>query len=289
MYELLKLIKALQECSDIKQADPILTRLGAGPAVKKLVETALILSNSQDPQQRNHAYAFMESAIRELEEVDHSVDKKFHDEHKVSEEELDNHNNGSREDGSEQSSENKEPYSGPAKDSTNGEKAMQDMDGTTNQWNETGPGMMPNGMAPQPMQQNGPGMIVPGLAPDIAQEMGSQMPTPQLNQNQMMRQMQYTAQEIAKSVVKEMVGPVIQKLERKITETRTPDRLELDVNKIKENAPARFRETTSSMQDQINGSVQPRTTKRREHTAKARHEIEQMDKILNSENNPLYN
>ena len=26
------------------QADPILTRLGAGPAVKKLVETALVLS-----------------------------------------------------------------------------------------------------------------------------------------------------------------------------------------------------------------------------------------------------
>jgi len=28
------------------QADPILNKLGAGPAVKKLVETALILSNS---------------------------------------------------------------------------------------------------------------------------------------------------------------------------------------------------------------------------------------------------
>ena len=52
------------------QADPILTRLGAGPAVKKLVETALALSNSQDPQQRNHAYSFMESAIKELEDED---------------------------------------------------------------------------------------------------------------------------------------------------------------------------------------------------------------------------
>jgi len=50
------------------QADPILTRLGAGPAVKKLVETALALSSSQDPQQRNHAYSFMESAIKELED-----------------------------------------------------------------------------------------------------------------------------------------------------------------------------------------------------------------------------
>ena len=66
----MRLIKQLQECSTIGQADPILTRLGAGPAVKKLVETALILSNSQDPQQRNHAYSFMESAMRELENSD---------------------------------------------------------------------------------------------------------------------------------------------------------------------------------------------------------------------------
>ena len=69
----MKLIKRLQECSTIGQADPILTRLGAGPAVKKLVETALILSNSQDPQQRNHAYAFMESAIKELEKQLYAV------------------------------------------------------------------------------------------------------------------------------------------------------------------------------------------------------------------------
>jgi len=34
------------------QADPILTKLNAGPAVKKLVETAIALSSSQDPQQR---------------------------------------------------------------------------------------------------------------------------------------------------------------------------------------------------------------------------------------------
>ncbi len=62
--------KILQECSTIGQADPILTRLNAGPAVKKLVETAIILSNSQDPQQRSHAYSFMESAIKELEDED---------------------------------------------------------------------------------------------------------------------------------------------------------------------------------------------------------------------------
>ncbi len=223
------------------QADPILTKLGAGPAVKKLVETALALSSSQDPQQRNHAYSFMESAIRELEDVDNrgadaglgpvvddgiaapklseeedgkhdAVAKVFEeeekddkdDEHKIHEEVLDNHNNGPREDGSEQSTENTAPYAGEGVDTTNGEKPMQDMDDTVNQWSETNgmivPGLPPNpemmgapGMGGAPNMGAPPGMGSPELDPNIAQEMGAQMPPmPQLNDNQMMRQMQYT-------------------------------------------------------------------------------------------------
>ena len=69
----MSLIKKLQECATIGQADPILTKLNAGPAVKKLVETAIILSNSPDQQQRNHAYSFMESAIKELEDEDDDI------------------------------------------------------------------------------------------------------------------------------------------------------------------------------------------------------------------------
>ena len=64
----MNLIKKLQECSTIAQADPILLKLHAGPAVKKLVETAIILNNSTDPQQRSHAFSFMESAIKEMED-----------------------------------------------------------------------------------------------------------------------------------------------------------------------------------------------------------------------------
>ena len=55
----------------------------------------------------------------------------------LKEEKLDNNNNGSREDGSEQSTENEEPYKGEGKDTANGEKPMQGMTGTLNQWNET--------------------------------------------------------------------------------------------------------------------------------------------------------
>ena len=102
------------------QADPILTRLGAGPSAKKLVETAIILSNSQDPQQRTHAFSFMETAIKELEGA------------------LSNHNNGPRNIGSGQSSDNCSPYPNVGNYSSNGEYPMQGMQGTINQWNETG-------------------------------------------------------------------------------------------------------------------------------------------------------
>ena len=60
------LIKKLQECTTLGQADPILAELEAGPAVRKLVETAIILATSPDEQQRNHAFAFMRTAITEL-------------------------------------------------------------------------------------------------------------------------------------------------------------------------------------------------------------------------------
>ena len=361
----MKLIKQLQECSTIGQADPILTRLGAGPAVKKLVETALILSNSQDPQQRNHAYAFMESAIKELEnsEVDDenhpAIDKSKpghleHDqnervspiqeeddddddnileqtngddknEHKIHEEELDNHNNGPREDGSEQSTENREPYPGTARDSTNGEKPMQDMDNTQNQWNETG---FPNGQGMPNAQggQNGQGMVIPGLPPtvpgldpQIAQEMGMQMPTPPpLDTNQMMRQMQYTIDTKMKEYHNRFVVPLnrvvtqqketiknqrsaIKELSMQIREISTNNgNIKLDLDSLRQNATVKFRETESP--SMLNGfdvnsiapsqsftGVQPLPNIQRHKIATARAEIEEMDKILNSEKNPMYN
>ena len=373
----MKLIKKLQECSTIGQADPILTRLGAGPAVKKLVETALILSNSQDPQQRNHAYAFMESAIKELENSDvtdenhppvdknkqghlehdqnepvspiqeedddeddddireqtddedkrereQSHDNEDKNDHKLHEEVLDNHNNGPREDGSEQSTENREPYPGTGRDSTNGEKPMQDMDNTQNQWNETGPGMIPNGIAPngmppQPMQQNDGGMIVPGLAPDIAQEMGMQMPAPPpMDTNQMMRQMQYTVDNKMRNYHNKVVAPLnrllkqqketirnqksaIKELSMQIRDISNHNgNMKLDLDSLKQNATVKFRETESpsvlNRFDSTNNpgtqsfmGVQPLPNIQRHKIATARAEIEEMDKILTSERNPMYN
>ena len=327
------------------QADPILTRLGAGPAVKKLVETALVLSNSSDPQQRNHAYSFMESAIRELEGEDnrgadaglgpHSDDginapkikeeeddderkEKLHEEededekheHKVHEEVLDNHNLGQRLDGSEQSTENTAPYQGEGVDTTNGEKPMQDMDNTVNQWSETN-GMVVPGLPP--VGANGTG--APGLAPDIAQEMGMQMPAPPpMDTNQMMRQMQYTVDKVIRNYDKKVVTPLVRilkaqketlkeqknamrKLSMEIRETKTNNgNLKLDLDHIRNNAQAKFREIEpafegfKSMGEQHYSSVavQPLPNYQRTKVALARSEIEQMDKMLNSNKNPMY-
>ncbi len=350
------------------QADPILTRLGAGPAVKKLVETALVLSNSPDPQQRNHAYAFMESAIRELEgaenrgadtglgpDVDDGIDApklseeegagkhdavakvfgeeekddKDDDEHKIHEEVLDNHNNGPREGGSEQSTENVAPYAGEGVDTTNGEKPMQDMDDTVNQWSETNgvivPGLPPidaqqqmaGGMPPgMPMP---PGMGAPGLDPNIAQEMGAQMPPmPQLNDNQMMRQMQYTINSVVSNLYKKEIAPMknrlnatikmqretineqrkaIKALSIEVRETKTNSgNMKLDLDSMKQNATASFRETTEQLpgsgftpaEFQTVTGVQPLPNFQRNKVAIARSEIEQMDKILNTQKNPMY-
>jgi len=346
------------------QADPILTRLGAGPAVKKLVETALVLSNSQDPQQRNHAYSFMESAIRELEDaenrgadsglgpaVDDGInapklseeedagkhdavskvfgeeekDDKDDDEHKIHEEVLDNHNNGPREDGSEQSTENVAPYAGEGVDTTNGEKPMQDMDDTVNQWSETN-GMIVPGLVPDAQQQMGgmppgmpPGMgAPPGLDPNIAQEMGAQMPPmPQLNDNQMMRQMQYTIKHEISNYHNKITRPMNERLnatikmqretikeQRKaikalsieVRETKTSSgSMRLDLDSMKQNATASFRETveqlpgfTSPAEIQSVTGVQPLPNYQRNKVAIARSEIEQMDKMLNTQKNPMY-
>ncbi len=346
------------------QADPILTRLGAGPAVKKLVETALALSSSQDPQQRNHAYSFMESAIKELEDgenrgadaglgpiVDDGINapkikeeedfktkiheeededkEKMHeennenDDHKLHEEELSNHNQGARTTGSEQSTENVAPYAGEGVDTTTGEKPMQDMDDTVNQWSETN-GMIVPGLPPSPEMMNGgmPGGGMPppmppgaGLAPDIAQEMGAIMPPmPQLNDNQMMRQMQYTIRQEMKNYDNKVVAPLmrhikaqnetikehkkaIKALATEIRETKTASgTMKLDLDTMRQNANATFREIepkiqgfTSPAEIQSVTGVQPLPNYQRNKVAIARSEIEQMDKMLNSNKNPMYN
>ena len=135
-------------------------KINAPNTFRNHAHAGIKLLTSFDPQQRAHGYEFMETVAQDIE--DHK--------NKIHEEELDNYNNGSREDSSEQSTQNVEPYRGPGKDSTNGEKPMQDMNNTLNQWNETG---------------------YVGISPDVAQELGVPTGAAAMNHDQMMRQMQY--------------------------------------------------------------------------------------------------
>lgn len=366
----MKLIKKLQECSTIAQADPILHKLHAGPAVRKLVETAIILNNSPDPQQRSHAFSFMESAIKEMEddekkiheeqigmhshedglptkpigvegsstkhkalheEEDDDDEHKMHEEeddderkhemreeendhreHKIHEEELKNHNNGPREEGSEQSTDNTAPYPGQGKDTENGERPMQDMRPAYNQWNET------NGI--QPM---GNGML-PGLAPDVAQEMGMILPElPPMDTNQMMRQMQYTVDSVISNFRKNEIEPLrkrlqeqtqqnhkdkkyysdilrqqkeaIKTLSQELQETKARSgSMSLDIDALRNNSTAKFRETVPELQRFVGfdergiPGIQPLPGRQAHKLDTVRSEIEQMDKILNSKNS-IYN
>lgn len=361
----MQLIKKLQECATIGQADPILTKLNAGPAVKKLVETAIILSNSPDKQQRNHAYSFMESAIKELEdddkdddikeekmgmhgnedglsnptigaEGDNKVSEEEDDDkkdHKIHEEELSNHNQGPRTDGSDQSSDNTEPYPGEGEATLDGEQPAKDMADTVNQWSEAmPPGGMPPGqpgaMPPQqmaipPPQQNGGGMIVPGLAPDIAQEMGMGMPAPPpMDTNQMMRQMQYTVKNIINDYHKRVTAPMndrlnatikqhreailiqkttinqqkeaIKELSAELRETSaTSGSMKLDLDTLRNNASAKFRETEPSVNaPTFNGmpmsGIQPGPSIKQDEITLARSQITEMDKILRTKPSEIY-
>jgi len=99
------LIQKLKECTTMGQADPIMSQLRLTSAQKKLVETSIILNNSPDSQQRNHAFSFMEVVIKELEL------------------------------GSHQSSHQISPYPNPAHQSNNGENSMMHMQDTENSWN----------------------------------------------------------------------------------------------------------------------------------------------------------
>ncbi len=261
------------------QADPILTRLGAGPAVKKLVETSLLLSNSTDAQQRTHAYGFMQEALRELE--------------------LDNHNNGSREDGSEQSTENEEPYSGEGQSTNDGGRPMQDMAKHQDQWNETdGQGMVVSGLPPYN-----------GMDPTVAQELASKIKTkPKMNTDQVLREMDYIIETSLQNYHKHVIAPLREQLKRgnatikiqrealkaltfQLKETSASNgTLSFDLGSLKRNAPTRFRETEIKIPGAFRGHIvsdgQISGTRSKDNLEKARMAISSEDKILSRNENP---
>lgn len=208
----MNLIRHLRECTSVREAAPILSKLKAGPGIRKLVETSMLLSNSNDPQQRDHAYGFMDKAIQEI---------------------LDNNNNGAREDGSEQSSDNVEPYSNVSKTSKNGENSMVSMQGITNQWDNNQSSAMYTGV------------IEPSVASELIQE------TP-LDTNQMMRQMNHVVTETINNFYRKQILP-FQKLVKQQREAIKYLSIKLEKNKRNRNSlDMAFKETTNSLTTQAN-------------------------------------
>jgi len=282
-------IKKLRECTSIAEADQILTSVKAGPGIRKLVETGVMLKNHPDSQQRQYGQSFINSAIQELDDEETPTPAESPGLKKddfIKEEEL----AGGDKDGtagSEQSSDNTEPYPQVAKDSDNGEKDMEKMSGTEDQMKEGFPpmgGMPPNGGMP--------GMM-PGLEPSIANEMGQGMPQmPPMSTPQMMKQMQYTLERYHRSIVLPLRKTIaqqkeaIQVLSRQVRESEAKSgSMKLDIDTVKRGSMARthIRETIPNLGGPtIIGNGQPY----RNTLQEARSDIANMDKTLRGQSTP---
>ena len=285
-------IQKLRECTSIAEADSILNSVRAGPGIRKLVETGVMLKNHPDAQQRQYGQGFINSAIQELDADEEptpaeSPGLKTKGDKFVKEETLAGGDKDGT-DGSEQSTDNTEPYPQVAKDSDNGEKDMEKMSGTEDQMKEGFPGQMPGGM-PGGM----PGMM-PGLEPSIANEMGAGMPQlPPMSTPQMMKQMQYTLEKYHRRytipVIKENANlkEAVQVLSRQIRESEAKTgSMKLDIASVKRNAmatPHKLQETLPSITGPtIVGNGNPN----RDTLQQARSDIANMDKTLRGQSTP---
>lgn len=238
------LIIRLREARTFVDADPILQELGAPSHINKLVEASIYQRLSSSPAAVEYGITLLNEAIQYLEKDEEPASPetpgiKPKDDHFVKEETLDNHNPGGGQAGSEQSTENTEPYSGEG--TKTGDEDMTNAPDTENQMSEM--------TAPFPNTLNSE---MGGLHPDIAKQMGAKMPTvPPMNAGDQMKQTRYTMQKYHETVVVPMLkhakmqDAAIKKLSQKIRETEAKaGTYTLDMDVIKQQSPARVRETT---------------------------------------------
>ena len=259
--------RKLQACRTCEEARPILETLKARPSARKLVETAIQLSQSKDPRQQSYGLDFMQTAIRELEDDEKTkeangtnqpmgvgkgaedIDKKMSEADEITGT-LDSH----------QSSDIDMPYPKEGTDEPQSDiESMQTASGE-NQMGGIKENMapMPGQMPPAPMQQGG-GMQMPPMPgmPPVAPELMKQMAPPQIPgvSPQAMRQMQYTVEANFKRLGIQTINPLIREvkklreaniaLDKKIRELESQKgSMQLDINKVKAESPVRVRETT---------------------------------------------
>jgi len=280
-------VKKLQECTNLDQATQLLNAVHAGPAVRKLVETGVMLRNHPDPIQRQYGSSFIHAAIKEeeddekKEQVPKAEEPTPHhgdDAEKPIEEELLAGGDQDGNAGSEQSTDNTEPYPQVGKTAPNSDIESMDSASGENQMKENMGGQWPG--------------QIPGIEPSVANEMGNHMaPMPQMDTPQMMKQMQYTVTEAMKRYVIPLRNVIkaqqeaIKSLSKRVqeSEARTGS-MKLDISTVKQHAMAKshnIQETVGFPQvhPTIVGSGDPR----RFELDSARAEINQLDKQLRTQ------
>lgn len=240
--------------------------------------------------------------------------------------ELNNNNQGQRTDGSNQSTSNTPPYPQEGDTTTNGEKSMQHASGVVNQWSEAGnpnngdglivPGLPPTEMSTSDMlnitspngppgQQEMPGGMPPGGGTSMPPGVGnpnnpeaalSPQIDPQLLQliNDTVRNELNNYHNKVTKPIKENLDNTIHhrtiairdistKLQKSISSN---DSMKLNIDHLKNNASAKFREIEPSMQSSIHSSI-PLSMQQNNNNQtlnEARNEISKMCTIL--DNNP---
>ena len=232
------LIDKLRGAKTLADADPILKKLGANKLVGKLVEASIFqrLSNSSSGQE--YGMTMLNEAIQYLEDqekpaVPETPGVKPQGDKFVKEETLDNYNSTTGNSGSEQSTENVEPYSSEGKQT--GDEDMTNAPDTTNQMSEVTP------------------VLNNEMHPDIAKQIGAKMPTiPPMNAGDQIKQTRYTMEKYHETIImpllkhSKMQDAAIKKLSDKIRETEAKSgTYSLDMDVIKKNSPTRVRATTS--------------------------------------------
>jgi len=244
------LIIRLREARSMNIANPILDELHASPLQRKAVESSILQRLSGHPSAYEYGIGVLNEAIKELDPEEEPAEPespglKTKGDHFVKEEELANGNTGKRNEGSEQSTENVEPYSGEG--TKTGDEDMINAPDTENQMREE-EAPFPDVLASKEMG---------GLHPDIAKGMGAQMPKiPPMNPADQMKQTRYTINQYHETVVKPMFSHIkkqaaaIRKLSQQVRETQArAGTYSLDMDIVKSNAPARLRETIGNQSD----------------------------------------
>lgn len=242
------LIDKLREAKTLADADPILRKLGADGPVRKLVEASILQRMNPNPASYEYGISMINEAIQYLDKEEEPASPetpgvKPKGDHFVKEETLDNHNPENNNAGSEQSTENKEPYTGEG--TKTGVEDMTNAPDTENQMSEISTPPILNGE-------------MGGLHPDIAKQISAKMPSvPPMNVGDQMKQTRYTIENYHETIImpllkhSKMQDIAIKKLSNKIRETEArAGTYTLDMDVIKENAPTRVRETTTASSTQ---------------------------------------